>query len=61
MKRLAREGQEGERAEWGEGYRGNRSVEVIGCEPSATKVASVELTQLPIYVIILTKVKLGHC
>ncbi|CAH2246932.1 jg1064 [Pararge aegeria aegeria] len=51
MKRLARGGQKGDGGARGRGVenRGNRSVEVIGCEPSATGVTSVEMTPLLIY------------
>lgn len=34
----------------GRGSRGNRSAEVIGCEPSATSVACLGLTPMPISV-----------
>lgn len=49
MKRLAREG--GGRGTRERGGGRNRSPEVIGCEPSATNVASIEPTPLPIYVV----------
>lgn len=57
MKRLARGSggrQGGRRGGRGAGNRGNRSAEVIGCEPSAIRVTSLQMTPLPIYVIIPT-------